>query len=146
MALAYITYLKQVKRGLCCSKAEQKHLLTALKEEILDTFPDADHASLAQIEEQFGPPALMAQELLQALPDGAAANTAKKRMRKMCLMFSLGLLAVVLIASSIIYKEHIKAENTPPDVIIVTQPPEIIVVTPKPPVSELPPASFPPEE
>ena len=143
MALAYITYLKQVKRGLCCSRAEQKQLLTALEEEILDTFPDADHASLVQIEEQFGPPALMAQELLQALPDDAAANTAKKRMRKMCLTFSLGLLAIVLI---VIYREHIKAENTPPDVIIVTQPPEIIVVTPKPPVSELPPASFSPEE
>jgi len=102
MALAYITYLKQVKQGLCCSRAEQKHLLTALEEEILDTFPDADHASLAQIEEQFGPPVLMAQELLQVLPDDAAANTAKKRMRKMCLMFSLGLLAVVLIAGGII--------------------------------------------
>lgn len=145
MAPAYVTYLKQVKRGLCCSRAEQKRLLTALKEEILDTFPDADHASLTQIEEEYGPPELMAQELQQVLPDNAAA-TAKKRLRKMGLIFSLGLLAVILIAGGIIYREHIKAENTPPEVIVVTQPPEIIVVTQKPPVSELPPASVPPEE
>lgn len=146
MAPAYIAYLKQVKRGLCCSRAEQKHLITALEQEILDTIPHADHASLTQIEEQFGPPALMAQELQQALPDNAAANTAKKQLRKICLIFSLGLLAVVLIAGSIIYGEHIKAEKTPPNVIVVTQPPEIIVVTQKPPISELPPASVPPEE
>ena len=146
MAPAYVTYLKQVKWGLCCSRTEQKHLITALEQEILDAVPNADHASLTQIEEQFGPPEIMAQELQQALPDDAVANTAKKRLRKICLIFSLGLLAIVLIAGSIIYGEHIKAKNTPPDVIVVTQPPEIVVVTPKPLVVELPPASVPPEE
>ncbi len=144
MAPAYVTYLKQVKQGLCCSRAEQKRLLTALEQEILDAFPDADNISLAQVEEQFGPPEMLAQELQQVLPGDVAANTAKKRLRKICLIFSLSLLVVVLIAGGIIYQEHIKAENTPPDVIVVTQPPEIIVVTPAPrPVYEFPPESLP---
>lgn len=146
MAPAYITYLKRVKQGLCCSRTEQKRLITALEQEILDTIPNANHAPLAQIDKQFGPPDEMAQELQQALPDDTAAQTAKKRLRRICLIFSLCFLAVVLIAGGVIYQEHIKAENTPPDVIVVTQPPEIIMVTPRPPISELPPASYPPEE
>lgn len=144
MAPAYETYLKQVKQGLCCSRTEQKRLITALEQEILDAFPDAGDVSLPQIEEQFGPPEMMAQELQQALPGDVAAKTAKRRLRKICLIFSLSLLVVVLIAGGIIYQEHIKAENTPPEVIVVTQPPEIIVVTPAPrPVYEFPPESFP---
>ncbi len=146
MAPAYVTYLRQVKQGLCCSRAEQKRLIAALEQEILDTIPNANHAPLAQIDKQFGPPDEMAQELQQALPDDTAAQTAKKRLRRICLIFSLCFLAVVLIAGGVIYQEHIKAENTPPDVIVVTQPPEIIMVTPRPPISELPPASYPPEE
>lgn len=146
MAPAYVTYLKQVKQGLCCSQAEQKRLLTALEQEILDAFPDADNISLAQIEKQFGPPEMMAQELQQVLPGDAAANAAKKRLHRICLIFSLGLLIVVLIAGSLIYREHIKAENTPPDIIVVTASPEIIVVTPAPRPVELPPESFLPEE
>lgn len=146
MAPAYVTYLRQVKQGLCCSRTEQKRLIAALEQEILDTIPNADHAPLAEIEEQFGTYDVMAQELQQALPDNAAAQAAKKRLRRICLVFSLCLLAVVLIAGGIIYHEHIKAENTPPDVVVVTQPPEIIMVTPRPPISELPPASFSPEE
>lgn len=140
MPPAYVTYLKQVKQGLRCSRAERKRLLTALKEEILDTFPDADHAALAQIEEEYGPPEIMAQELQEVLPGGAAAAE-KKRRRKMRLMLLLGLLAAVLIAGGIIYREHIKAENTPPD-----ESPEIAAAAAAPPVSELPPASVPPEE
>ena len=146
MAPAYITYLKRVKQGLCCSRTEQKRLITALEQEILDTIPNADHAPLAEIEEQYGPPDVMARELQQVLPDNAATQAAKRRLRRICLFFSLCLLAIVLIAGGIIYQEHIKAENTPPDVIVVTQPPEIIMVTPRPPISELPPASYPPEE
>lgn len=146
MAPAYVTYLKRVTQGLCCSRTEQKRLIAALEQEILDTIPNADRAPLTEIEEQFGPPDMMAQELQQTLPDDTAAQTAKKRLRRICLIFSLCLLAVVLIAGGIIYQEHIKAENTPPDVIVVTQPPEIIMVTPRPPISELPPASYPPEE
>lgn len=146
MAPAYVTYLKQVKQGLCCSQAEQKRLLAALEQEILDAFPDASNISLEKIESQFGPPVMMAQELQQALPGDAAANAAKRRLRRICLIFSLGLLTVVLIAGSLIYREHIRAENTPPDVIVVTQPPEIVVITPVPRPVELPPESFPPEE
>ncbi len=146
MAPAYVTYLRRVRHGLCCSRTEQKHLITALEQEILDAVPDADHVPLAQIEKQFGPPEVMAQELQQTLPDDTAAQTARKRLHRMCLFFSLCLLAVVLIAGGIIYQEHIKAENTPPDVIVITQPPEIITVPQRPPIYELPPASYLPEE
>ncbi len=141
MAPAYVTYLRRVKHGLCCSRTEQKHLITALEQEILDAFPDADSISPAQIEEQFGPPDAMAQELQQTLPDDTAAQTARRRLHRMCLFFSLCLFAVVLIAGGIIYQEHINAENTPPDVVVVTQPPEIITAPQRPPIYELPPAS-----
>lgn len=146
MAPAYVTYLKRVKQRLCCSRTEQKHLIDALEQEVLDTIPNADDVPFSEIEERFGSPDVMAQELQQTLPDDTAAQTAKKRLHRIYLIFSLCLLAVVLIAGGIIYQEHIKAENTPPDVIVVTQPPEIIVVTQRPSISELPPASFPPEE
>ena len=145
MTPAYRTYLKQVKQALCCSRADQKRLLNGLEEEITETFPDADHVSMEQIVEQYGPPEDMAQELQQVLPSGSAADSAKKRLRKICLLFSLCLLAVILIAGGIVYREHIKAGNTPPDVIVVSQPPEIIYVTPRPPVFEYPGESYLPE-
>ena len=114
MTSAYKTYLKQVKQVLCCSRADQKRLLNGLEQEITEAFPDADNVSMEQIVEQYGPPEDMAQELQQVLPDGSVADSAKKRLRKICLLFSICLLAVILIAGGIIYREHIKAENTPP--------------------------------
>lgn len=145
MTPAYRTYLKQVKQALCCSRADQKRLLNGLEQEITETFPDAVNVSMEQIVEQYGSPEDMAQELQQVLPSGSAADSAKKRLHKICLLFSLCLFAVILIAGGIIYREHIKAENTPPDIIVVTQPPEIVYVIPSHGPAELP-GSFLPEE
>ena len=145
MTPAYRTYLKQVRQALCCSRADQKRLLNGLGQEITEAFPDADNVSMEQIVEQYGPPEDMAQELQQVLPSGSAADSAKKRLHKICLLFSLCLLAVILIAGGLVYREHIKAKNTPPDVIVVSQPPEIIYVIPSRGPAELP-DSFLPEE
>lgn len=145
MTPAYKIYLKQVKQALCCTRADQKRLLNGLEQEITEAFPDALNVSMEQIVEQYGSPKDVAQELQQVLPDGSVADSAKKRLHKICLLFSLCLLAVILIAGGIIYREHIKAENTPPDIIVVTQPPEIIYVTPRPPVFEYPGESYLPE-
>lgn len=145
MTPAYKAYLKQVKQAFCCSRADQKHLLNGLEQEITETFPDADNVSMEQILEQCGSPEDIAQELQQVLPSGSVADFTKKRLHKIYLFFSLCLIAVVLIASGIIYREHIKAKNIPPDVVVVTQPPEIIYVTPRPPVVEYPEVAYLPE-
>lgn len=146
MSPAYETYLKQVKQGLCCLRAEQKRLVAALEQEILDAFPNAAELSLAQLEEHFGPPERMAQELQQALPENAAADTAKRRLRSMCMLFLLGILTIALIAGGLIYREHQKALNAPREVVVVTPPPEVVVVPRQSPVAEMPPAEAPPVE
>ena len=137
MAPAYKTYLKQVKRALCCSKAAQERLIAGLEQEVMEAFPDAGKASIDQIEAQFGAPEAMAQELQQALSDTTSTNTAKKHIHRMWWLFFLCLLAVILVAGCIIYVERAKAEqarleaeNTPPQIIVVEPTPEVIVVEP----------------
>ncbi len=148
MSPAYIRYLKQVRRALCCSRAERSRLLGGLEQELLDAFPDARHSSFEQIAGQFGAPETMAQELQQALPGGAAC-AARRQIRGMWLGFLACLLLITAVAGAVVWREHERAINTPPEVLVVQQPPKVILVQPEPaaephpaPVCELPAAPY----
>lgn len=151
MSPAYSSYLKQVRRSLCCSRAERKRLLRGLEQEIFEAFPDARQRSFAQIAEQFGAPESMAQELQQALP-ASAAYAAQKQMRSMWIGFLACLLLITAVAGVLVWREHENALNTPPEIIFVQQQPEIILAPPDStsqpcpkPICELP-AELPAEE
>lgn len=149
MTPAYKAYLKQVRRALCCSAADRRRLVAGLEQELLEAFPNAEAISMRELAEQFGTPGAMAQELQQALP-GGGADIARRRMLRVWLCFLVCLLFTVLAACGIVWWEHRKAANTPPEVVVIQPPPEIIYVQPGssvaerpgPPIEERPPEDF----
>lgn len=108
-----VSYMKQVGRGLCCSREEKTRLLSGLRTEIGEAFPAGKTPTAEEISARFGAPSDMAAELQSALSEEEVARCRKRRRTRLCAGLAACAMVIILLVGYLVHLANVDIQVSP---------------------------------